>query len=251
MGGSEPMLRLRTRLLKVAGTKVSVLLTGETGTGKSTAARWLHLLSQRAQGPLVKVNCAGIPDSLLESELFGHERGAFTGAHQRRDGLLAQAHGGTLFLDEIGELSLAGQAKLLTTLDDGEVRPVGGARATPLDLRILSATSRDLNQGMREGSFRADLFHRVAVLHLHFPPLRERGDDVARLARQELSRLARRHGRSAPQLAPCAHAFLKAHPWPGNVRELSHRLEAALLLLEGEVLDGEGLRDASPLDFQG
>lgn len=246
VGRSEAMVQFRTRLLKLAQTRVSVLLTGETGTGKTTAARLLHELSQRAQGPLVKVNCAGIPDSLLESELFGHERGAFTGALQRRDGLFVQAHGGTLFLDEVGELSPAGQAKLLTALDDGEIRPVGGSRTVAVDLRLLSATSRDLKHGHDEVRFRSDLFHRIAVLHLHIPPLRARRDDVVLLARRELDRVARRHGVPVPRLTPCAIRFLETYDWPGNVRELAHRLEAAVLLFEGDVLKGEGLRDATP-----
>jgi DNA-binding NtrC family response regulator len=251
VGTSEAMVRFRARLLKLAKTRVSVLLTGETGTGKTTAAHLLHQWSERARSPLVKVNCAGIPDSLLESELFGHERGAFTGALGRRDGLLVQAHTGTLFLDEVGDLSPSGQAKLLTSLDEGEVRPVGAVRPVRVDLRLVSATSRDLGSDGGGGQFRLDLFHRIAVLHLHLPPLRERPEDILRLARREVDRLARRHGRPLPELAPCARRFLESHPWPGNVRELSHRLEAAILLFDGERLEGEHLREATPLELVG
>jgi DNA-binding NtrC family response regulator len=229
-GASPAMVRLRRRLERIAGTSVSVLITGETGTGKTTAARVLHAMSQRARGPLVKVNCSGIPDTLFESELFGHEKGAFTGAVARRRGLMPAADGGSLFLDEIGDLSLAGQGKLLTALDEGEVRPVGSETPERVDARILSATSRDLDEAMRTGEFRADLFHRIAVIRAHLPPLRERREDLPLLVRTYLRRLAARHGLPVPGVSREAWAFLEARPWPGNVRELSHLLEAALVL---------------------
>jgi DNA-binding NtrC family response regulator len=229
-GVSPVMVRLRRRIERIAGTSVSVLITGETGTGKTTAARVLHAMSQRARRPLVKVNCSGIPDTLFESEFFGHEKGAFTGAVSRRRGLMPGAHGGSLFLDEIGDLSLAGQAKLLTALDEGEVRPVGSETTERVDARVLSATSRDLEEAIRSGAFRADLFHRIAVVRTHLPPLRERREDLPLLVRTYLRRMAARHGLPVPGLSREAWDFLEARPWPGNVRELAHLLEAALVL---------------------
>jgi DNA-binding NtrC family response regulator len=246
-GVSPAMRALRERLLRVARTRVPVLLTGETGTGKTTAAHLLHRLSQRASQPWVKVNCSGIPESLLDSELFGHERGAFTGAVARRVGLLPQAHGGTLFLDEIGDLAPSGQAKLLTALDDGEIRPVGGERVTRVEFRLLSATSKALDEEMEAGRFRPDLFHRIALLRIHLPPLRDRREDLELLTRGYLRRLAARHGRRCPRLNPAALAYLKERPWPGNVRELAHLLEAALVLTEGaELLDRQALEEGAP-----
>jgi len=224
------MVRFRMRVGRIAGTSVSVLITGETGTGKTTAARVLHALSQRSAGRLVKVNCSGIPETLFESEFFGHERGAFTGAVSRRLGLMPQAHGGSLFLDEIGDMSLAGQSKLLTALDDGEVRLVGGDSVERVDVRLISATSRDLDAAMAEGAFRPDLFHRIAVVRAHLPPLRERREDLPLLVRTYLRRLAARHGLPLPGLAPDAWAFLETRSWPGNIRELAHLLEAAMIL---------------------
>lgn len=232
-GVSPVMVRLRRRIERIAGTSVSVLITGETGTGKTTAARVLHAMSQRARGPLVKVNCSGIPDTLFESEVFGHAKGAFTGAVSRRRGLMPGADGGSLFLDEIGDLSLAGQAKLLTALDEGEVRPVGSEITERVDARILSATSRDLDEAIRLGVFRADLFHRIAVVRTHLPPLRERREDLPLLVRTYLRRMAARHGLPVPGVSREAWAFLEARPWPGNVRELAHLLEAALVLAGG------------------
>jgi len=229
-GTSPAMVRFRMRVGRIAGTSVSVLITGETGTGKTTAARVLHALSQRSAGRLVKVNCSGIPETLFESEFFGHERGAFTGAVSRRLGLMPQAHGGSLFLDEIGDMSLAGQSKLLTALDDGEVRLVGGDSVERVDVRLLSATSRDLDAAMADGTFRPDLFHRIAVVRAHLPPLRERREDLPLLVRTYLRRLAARHGLPLPGLAPDAWEFLDARPWPGNIRELAHLLEAAMIL---------------------
>jgi len=246
-GASPAMVRLRKRMERIAGTSVSVLITGETGTGKTTAARVLHAMSQRARAPLVKVNCSGIPETLFESELFGHEKGAFTGAVSRRRGLMPGADGGSLFLDEIGDLSLAGQAKLLTALDEGEVRPVGSETAERVDARILTATSRDLDEAIRTGAFRADLFHRIAVVRAHLPPLRERREDLPLLVRTYLRRLAARHGLPIPVVSREAWSFLEARPWPGNVRELAHLLEAALVLGGGtEELRQADLEDVVP-----
>jgi DNA-binding NtrC family response regulator len=246
-GASPAMARLRQRIERVAPTSAPVLLTGETGTGKTSVARMIHALSERGQAPLVKVNCPGIPDTLFESELFGHEKGAFTGAVSRRVGLMEEAHGGSLLLDEVGDLSPGGQAKLLAALDEGEVRPVGGRRAVPVDLRLLSATSRDLDGAVESGEFRADLFHRVAVVRLHVPALRERPGDLEPLARNHLRRLSRRYRRPLPRITPCGWAFLRDRGWPGNVRELAHLLEAALVLAgEAEALDRTALLEAVP-----
>jgi DNA-binding NtrC family response regulator len=247
VGASHAMVRLRGRIERIAPAPVPVLFTGETGTGKTTAARLLHELSQRGGGPLVKVNCAGVPDTLLESELFGHERGAFTGATQRRVGLLPQADRGSLFLDEIGDLSPAGQAKLLTALDEGEVRPVGGDRPIRVNVRLLSATSRDLDRDIGTGRFRADLFHRIAVVRIHLPALRDRPEDIPSLARTTLRRLAQRHGQPVPELTTEALEYLRVRPWPGNVREFLHLLEAALVLRSGTMSIGRGeLEEAAP-----
>jgi DNA-binding NtrC family response regulator len=246
-GTSPEMVRLRGRVERVADTLVPVLVTGETGTGKTTVAQVLHRISERGGGPLVKVNCAGIPDTLFESELFGHEKGAFSGATRSRAGLLPRANGGTILLDELGELSAAGQAKLLTALDEGEVRPVGSERVQPIDGRLISATSRDLEADIGAGAFRSDLFHRVAVVRIHVPPLRTRRDDIPVLVANALHHLARRHGVARPDVCAQALAYLVARPWPGNVRELLHLLEAAVVLSRGaKVLGRSDLEDAAP-----
>jgi len=222
-----------------------VLLTGETGTGKTLAARILHREGARRSRPFVAVNCAGIPGTLFETEVFGHERGAFTGAVERRRGVFETAHQGTLFLDELGELAVEQQAKLLTVLDDGVVRRVGAERAREVDVRLVSATSRNLPERIRSGAFRADLFHRVAVLRIRIPPLRERSGDIPLLARHFLDRLAKRHRRPTVRLTPGGLRFLEEHPWPGNLRELVHVLEAALVLSRHEALDAEALREVA------
>lgn len=240
------MVRLRARIARIARTEVTVLLTGETGTGKSTAARAIHAGSPRGEGPFRVVNCPGIPETLFESELFGHERGAFTGAVARRAGLMASADGGTLLLDEIGELPPGQQAKLLMALEERRIRPVGGERERVVDVRVIAATVRDLSSEVREGRFRADLFHRIAVLQLRLPALRERPEDIPALAEHHLAQLKRRHGRDVPALAPDALRYLQGLPWWGNVRELVHRLEAALVLSEGRRLGVAELRDAVP-----
>jgi DNA-binding NtrC family response regulator len=237
------MARVRSRLTRAAGTDVPVLLTGETGTGKTLAARFLHHGSRRRGRDFVALNCAGIPAALFESELFGHERGAFTGAVGRRVGLFEAAHQGTLFLDELGELPLGQQAKLLTVLDDGAVRRVGGERSRRVDVRLISATARDLVEGSRTGEFRADLYHRVAVVRIRIPPLRERPDDIPILVRHFLARLSDRHRTEAPGLTPDGLRFLRGHAWPGNLRELLHVLEAALVLRRDATLDERGLRE--------
>jgi DNA-binding NtrC family response regulator len=240
--GSSPSLESAIGLArKVAPSRSTVLVTGETGTGKELVAALIHGLSPRAEGPFVKVNCAALPETLLESELFGHERGAFTGADRPRVGRFEQAHGGTLLLDEIGDMAPATQAKLLRVLQDREFFRLGATRAIRADVRILAATNQDLEREIRSGRFREDLFFRLNVIRIHLPPLRERPDDVEQLARHFVEHFARELGRPQRALAPDALARIRAHRWPGNVRELRNVLERAVLLADGERIEAEDI----------
>jgi transcriptional regulator with GAF, ATPase, and Fis domain len=216
-----------------------VLVTGETGTGKELIARAIHRRSARAKGPLVTVNCAAIAANLQESELFGHEKGAFTGATQRREGRFQLAHGGTIFLDEVGELPLDLQAKLLRVLQEGELQPVGSSRTVSVDVRVVAATNRDLERMVEDGTFRRDLFYRLCVFPVRVPALRERGDDVVLLAEAFAARLARRRGAARPRRLPAnGAALLRRYDWPGNVRELQNVIERAWITAkDGETLD--------------
>ncbi len=228
-GHSPALLAALRDVSQVAGTDATVLIQGETGTGKELFARAIHDRSARRERPLVKVNCAAIPASLVESEFFGHERGAFTGATQRREGRFVLADGGTIFLDEIGELPLELQGKLLRVLQEGELELVGGSRTRKVDVRVVAATNRDLEREVREGRFREDLYYRLSVFPLHLPPLRERGEDVVLLATALSEKLARELGKA---IAPLGHADLEAlrsYAWPGNVRELRNVLERAII----------------------
>jgi len=240
----EDLLRQAKR---VADSDAAVLLHGESGTGKELLAQAIHRASRRASSPFVAVNCGAIPESLLESELFGHARGAFTGAVQAHKGLFQAAHGGTLFLDEIGDMPLALQVKLLRMLQEGEVRPVGAAQAIPVDVRIVSATHRDLDAQKAAGQFREDLYYRLNVVSLRLPALRERREDIPLLATHFLRKLAERYKRSPPALAPEAIALLIAAPWPGNVRQLLNLLEQATALATTNVIPASliqnGLRE--------
>ena len=247
MGSSQAMEKVRAFARKAAQVNVPVLILGETGTGKSLLGKVIHYESPRVRGPYLSINCAGIPDSLFESEFFGHQRGAFTGAREGRRGILEQAQGGSIFLDEVGELSVPQQAKLLTALEEGEIRRLGSEGAVRVNVRVLAATSRDLRREMREGNFRREFFHRLAVLTCHMPPIRNRKEDVPLLARRLLRSHQKRHDRPPTSLSPEALLYLEEQPWLGNVRELSHRLEAALILAEGEVLDPGVLRAASAM----
>ena len=224
---------------RVAPTRATVLVTGETGTGKELIAGLIHAHSPRAAGPFVKVNCAALPETLLESELFGHERGAFTSADRLRIGRFEQADHGTLFLDEIGDMSRATQAKLLRVLQDQEFHRLGGTKPMRTDVRIVAATNRDLETAIRAGSFREDLYFRLNVIGIALPPLRTRPEDVELLARHFLREFARELGRPAPQLTPAALHRILGHPWPGNVRELRNVLERAVLMAEGSRIDAE------------
>ncbi len=239
--GHSPALQAALRAMRqVAPTDATVLVTGESGTGKELIARAIHRHSRRHAGPLVRVNCAAMPAALIESELFGHERGAFTGALSRREGRFALAHEGTIFLDEIGELPLELQAKLLRVLQEGEFEPLGSTRTRRVDVRVVAATNRDLRAEVRQGRFREDLFYRLDVFPVHLPPLRERREDIGALVQAFVQRSARRVQRS---FAPPSHASLQAleaYAWPGNVRELQNVVERAVIGARGDTLDLEG-----------
>jgi len=222
---------------QVAPTDATVLILGETGTGKELVARAIHDAGARRDEALVRVNCAAIPESLIESEFFGHEKGAFTGATARRDGRFAQADGGTLFLDEIGELPLDLQAKLLRVLQEGEFEPLGGTRTRKVDVRVIAATNRSLEDEISDGRFREDLYYRLNVFPIRLPALRERGDDIFLLAEALGRRFAERMGRRFEALADEDKRLLKAYSWPGNVRELQNVIERALILSSGRKLD--------------
>ncbi len=229
---------------RAAVTDATVLILGESGSGKELLARRIHGLSRRAGGPFIAVNCAAIPENLAESELFGHEKGAFTGAEQRRTGRFEQADGGTLFLDEVGELPEPVQAKLLRALEERTIERVGGDRPIPVDIRLVAATHRNLEAAVSEGSFRQDLYFRLNVVQLRIPPLREREGDLELLVSALLDSVASRLGLAPRPLAPGALERLKAHDWPGNVRELRNVLERALIAGTGDVI---GPRDLPPL----
>ncbi len=231
--GAPSMTTVEDALRKVAKTTSTVLLQGESGTGKEVAARVIHAWSPRRDGPFVAVNCAALPESLLESELFGHEKGAFTGAVDRRRGRVELADGGTFFLDEIGELKPDLQAALLRVLENRSFERVGGSQTLRVDVRWIAATNRDLQAMIADGRFRDDLYHRLSVFPIHLPPLRERRDDILPLAETLLPAIARRIGIAEPSLTPEAARHLAAAPWPGNVRELGNALERAVILADG------------------
>ncbi|HEY0788169.1 MAG TPA: sigma-54 dependent transcriptional regulator, partial [Thermoanaerobaculia bacterium] len=233
VGSSQSLTLVREIIERVAPAPSPVLLLGESGTGKGLAARALHQMSRSAKGPFVDLNCAGLPRELLESELFGHERGAFTGAHATKQGLLEIASGGTLFLDEIGELDVAHQARVLKVLEQKTFRRVGGVRDIRVDLRLVAATNRDLQAEVTAGRFRADLYYRLNVVAIHLPPLRERADDIPLLATTILATLAAELRRPAIRLSDRALERLQSYGWPGNVRELRNVLERAILVSNG------------------
>jgi len=241
LGGSEAMQEVFRTIRRVAESKVTVLIRGESGTGKELAARAIHALGPRRDESFVAVNCAGIPDTLIESELFGHERGAFTDAREQRIGKFEAASGGTLFLDEIAELAPGVQAKLLRALQERRIDRLGGAQPIEIDVRVLVATNRDLERDVAEGRFRADLFYRVNVVPLELPPLRERRGDIRRLAEHFLERARAEAGRGPRRIAQNTIAALERFPWPGNVRELQNAIEHAVALAAGDVLDLEDL----------
>jgi DNA-binding NtrC family response regulator len=241
VGTSACMERVRTLITKVAPTQSTVLILGETGTGKELVARAVHDQSLRAGMPFVAINCGGLPETLIESELFGHRKGSFTGADEHRVGLFEVANGGTIFLDEIGELPKAMQAKLLRVLESGEIRRVGENRALMVDVRVVCATHRDLPEMVADGEFREDLMYRVNTFEIELPPLRDRLDDIPELAEHLLGRFRAKCGPTGQQVADDAIAALKAHVWPGNVRELANVIEHATILCEEGPIRAEHL----------
>ncbi|MNZ60379.1 Transcriptional regulatory protein ZraR [compost metagenome] len=255
------MLELYSKIRKVSPTDSTVLIQGESGTGKELVARALHNLSRRAKAPLISVNCAAIPETLIESELFGHEKGAFTGATAGRAGLVEAADGGTLFLDEIGELPLEAQARLLRVLQEGEIRRVGSVQSQKVDVRLIAATHRDLKTLAKTGQFREDLYYRLHVISLKLPALRERGNDVLEIARAFLTRQCAQMGREGLRFAADAEQAIRHYSWPGNVRELENAIERAVILCESpdisadllgidielDDLEDEDFNEAAPL----
>ncbi|PAU77619.1 sigma-54-dependent transcriptional regulator [Halomonas salipaludis] len=248
IGNCAAMQVVYTRIRKTAPADVTVLIQGESGTGKELVARAIHQQSRRARAPLICVNCAAIPETLIESELFGHEKGAFTGASAARTGLVEAADGGTLFLDEIGELPLDAQARLLRVLQEGEIRKIGSVETRHVDVRLIAATHRDLRALSKTGEFRLDLYYRLNVMQIDLPPLRERDDDILALADVLLDGACKRHERCGLKLSRAARREIRDYPWPGNVRELENALERGVILAEGHLIhpDDLGLNPASP-----
>ena len=236
IGKSETMQAVFELAEKVAQYDTTVLITGESGTGKELIARGIHFQGQRADGPLVPVNCGGIPETLLESELFGYVKGAFTGADKNKKGLFEEAQGGTIFLDEIGELPLSLQVKLLRVLQENEIRPVGGAKTRKVDVRVIAATAKNLEEEIAQGSFREDLYYRLNVMPIRIPPLRERTEDIPLLCRAFLDRFNQALKRQVDEVTPAAMSHLMKHHWPGNVRELENAIERAMVFAEGRKL---------------
>jgi len=241
IGDCGAMQHVFERIRKVASTDTTVLIQGETGTGKELVARALHDQSKRHNSPLISVNCASIAENLIESELFGHEKGAFTGASKKHRGLVEAADGGTLFLDEIGELSLEAQARLLRVLQEGEIRRVGSSQPRHINIRFIVATHRNLQQLVQEKKFREDLFYRLNVMEINLPPLRERGDDIHRLAQLILEKVVKHIQRQPLTLSDEAIESLSSYHWPGNVRELENVIERAVILCDGQQIDVEDL----------
>ncbi len=247
IGNSESMMQLKKMVGKVAATEATVLITGENGTGKEMVARELYRLSPRRNEPYIRVNCAAIPDSLIESEFFGHEKGAFTGATQRREGRFELADKGTILLDEIGEISQNAQVKLLRVLQEREFERVGGTRTISVNVRVIASTNRDLLRAVEQGNFREDLYYRLNIFPLQMPPLRERLDDVPLLANHFLRNLCRKHGLSSPGFTPDAMEMMQGYDWPGNVRELQNVIERSVILTnQGENVSAENLALATP-----
>lgn len=248
IGSSDPMLLLFKKISKVAPTNATVLILGESGTGKELVARSLHDQSSRASGEMISVNCAAIPESLIESELFGHEKGAFTGADSTRKGLIEAANGGTLFLDEIGELPLEAQARLLRVLQEGEIRKVGSVNSQKVDVRLIAATHRNLKEMSVSGDFRQDLYYRLNVVELHLPALRERGDDVLEIASAMLERSAENMQKGDMYFSQDALQAIRFYQWPGNVRELENAIERSVILADYDCITAANLGIDNPVD---
>ena len=241
-GDSDPMQRLRDEIRRAGASQTRILILGENGTGKELVAREIHATSPRAAKPFVRLNCAAIPRDLIESELFGHEKGAFSGATAQKRGKFELARGGTLFLDEVGDMSLDTQAKLLRVLEENEMERVGGTQTIPLDARVLAATNKALAQEIAKGNFREDLYFRLAVITVQVPPLRDRGSDVVKLAEGFLQQYCDENGRHPKRLTPAAATLLARYTWPGNVRELRNMMERIVIMHDGEIVDAEHLR---------
>ncbi len=235
VGTSLPITKITSSLTKVARTDCTVLITGETGTGKELAAKLIHRHSPRSQKPFVVINCSAIPDTLMESELFGHERGAFTGAVAKREGAILSAHHGTIFFDEIGDMTPYAQAKLLRTIENKEVWPVGGKRSVSVDIRIIAATNRDLEQMVKEGKFRADLYYRLNVARILLPPLRERHGDIALLLDHFREMYNKQFGKQVEGFTEEVVAALMNYDWPGNIRELKNLMESSFIYADQRI----------------
>ena len=244
VGRSPAMQKVIDTIAQVAETNVDVLIVGETGTGKELVARAIHESGPRSAGPFVPVDCGAIPENLLESEFFGYEKGAFTGADNRRPGLLEQADGGTFFLDEVGELPPLLQAKLLRTLQERSVRRIGGREEIPVDIRVVAATARNLPRMVAEKRFRDDLYYRINVVPIELPPLRDRGDDLGLLAEHFAERYAREMQRPVPAISPEAYQVMRQYRWPGNVRELQNVIRRAIVLSQNDVIDVDDLPES-------
>jgi DNA-binding NtrC family response regulator len=238
-GKSRKMQKIVTIVEKIADADTPVLLQGETGTGKTVLARTIHSLSSRSQTPFVTIDCGTLPENLLESELFGHVKGAFTGAVRAKRGLLEEAQGGTVFLDEIGELALPTQVKLLRAIQEREIRPVGGNHPLKIDVRFISATNRDLKKAVEAGLFREDLYYRLSLIPIQLPPLRQRREDILQLVGQFVREFNRRHNKKVTKLNPIVLRKIMDLPWKGNIRELKNVIERAVLLADGPVIDGQ------------
>ena len=248
IGESAPMLEVKEMIAKVAPTNARVLITGENGTGKELVARQMHELSQRSSGPFIEVNCAAIPSELIESQLFGHEKGSFTSAIKQKKGDFELADGGTLFLDEIGDMSLSAQAKVLRALQENKIVRVGGEKEIPVNVRILAATNKNLKAEIEKGNFREDLYHRLSVIVINVPPLRERKDDIPLLVSNFMEIIAQDMGKPIPTLEPEAMEALKQYQWTGNIRELRNIVERLLILCGDSITKDEVVRFGHPLN---
>lgn len=248
IGESAPMMEVKDMIEKVAPTNARVLITGENGTGKELVARQLHELSPRCKGPFIEVNCAAIPSELIESQLFGHEKGAFTSAIKQRKGDFELADSGTLFLDEIGDMSLSAQAKVLRALQENKIVRVGGEKEIPVDVRILAATNKNLKAEIEKGNFREDLYHRLSVIVIQVPPLRERKDDIPLLVQSFVERIAQEMGKAAPEFEPDAIEALQHYQWTGNIRELHNIVERLVILCGDTITKDDVVRFGNPLN---